>query len=75
MAKGRSQKQKTKVLQAEDVMKSISFGYDAYERNFQRFKFKIGDMKNQSTLNYRSKLKRGGRPADQRVQSQPVQGK
>ena len=69
MAKGRSQKQKTKVLKAEDVMRSSYFGYEAYEKNFQRFKFKIGDLRNQNTLNYKSKLTRSSSSANQRVQS------
>ncbi len=53
----KTQKQQA-VLKADDVIKSNNAKDSLICTNLQRFKFKIGDMTNPNTINYKSKLKR-----------------
>ena len=59
MARGKAQKRSgDKVLKAEDVIKSSNAKDSLIHTNLDRFKFKVGDMSNPNTLNYRSKINR-----------------
>ena len=75
MARGKGQKKsKENVLRAEEVIKSSNAKDSLIHTNLKRFKFKVGDMSNPNTQNYRSKLIRSSRRDHQGVQERQVEG-
>ena len=72
-SRGKGQRKGNKdVLNANDVIKSSNAKDSLIHNNLDRFKFKIGDWRNQNTLNYKRFLIRSSRRNDQRIPRQKV---